>query len=70
MSRRSLTPEMVILEQQIIATLRAGYEKPESFSDWQGCARALLRMFIVQRRPLSVDLEYEGGEPLPAKETR
>lgn len=59
MARQSLDPEQTILEQQIIATLRAGFEEPKSYSDWQGCARALLRMFVVQRRALAVDLEYE-----------
>ncbi len=63
MSRQSLAPEQAILEQQIIATLRAGYEEPKSYSDWQGCARALLRMFTVRPRPLAVELEYVSDHP-------
>jgi len=54
------------LEDQIIKTLVAGHKEwrpdldyPESYSDMQGAVRGLLRMFDVQRLPVSRELPYE-----------
>lgn len=70
MSKRSLSPDLLRLESDIIATLIAGHKEwrpdlayPESHSDMQGAVRGLLRMFEVRRRPLAVDLEYETPPP-------
>ena len=57
MARVGLSSEAELLEKQIIETLRAGYDRPESVSDWQGCVRALMRMFDVKRRAIALDLE-------------
>ena len=63
-------PELIksdaILESQIIKTLLAGLHEwrpdlnyPESHSDMQACVRGLLRMFHVERRPLTEPLRIE-----------
>ncbi len=58
------------LESDVIETLIAGHHEwrpdlasPESYSDWQGAFRGLLRMYEIKRRPLPLDLkkEYEDG---------
>lgn len=66
MSKRSLKKPMDQLESDIIATLIAGHKEwrpdlayPQSHSDMEGAVRGLLRMFKVERRPISTDLEYE-----------
>jgi hypothetical protein len=67
MAKRRLKEPTRQLEADIIETLIAGHKEwrpdlayPESHSDMQGAVRGLLRMFEVRRRPLPVDLEYEG----------
>ena len=59
MPKPKLTPKYDELEKQIIATFIAGHKRwrpdlsfPESYSDMQGGARALLEMFDIKRRPL------------------
>ncbi len=59
MPKPTLAKEDAILEAQLIETMLAGHHLykpdlpyPESHSDMQGCARALMRMFTIQRRPL------------------
>lgn len=66
MAKRSLKPELAILEADIIETLIAGHKQwrpdldyPESHSDMQGAVRGLLQMFDVKRRALPYELEYE-----------
>lgn len=51
------------LEGQVIETMLAGLAKyrpdlryPASHSDMMACARGLLRMFEVRRRPLAIEL--------------
>ncbi len=50
------------LESDMIETMIAGLKVyrpdlkyPESASDMAGCARALMRMFVIKRRPLALD---------------
>lgn len=74
MAKRSLSPELALLETQIIETLLAGHHEwrpdlgyPESHSDMQGAVRGLLRMFEIKRLPLPRELTYycascEDGE--------
>lgn len=59
MSKPSLSPPYDTLESDIIQTMQAGLKQwrpdlkyPESYSDMQGCVRALLVMFEVKRKPL------------------
>lgn len=65
MPKAPLTPELSILEGEIIETLLAGLQKwrpdlryPESHSDMEACVRALLRMYKVERRPIAEPLRY------------
>ena len=58
MPPKTLCPGMATLESQLVQTMRAGHEAPKSLSDWQFCARAVIRMFHIERRPLAIDLEY------------
>lgn len=62
MPKPDLRLEYRELEQDIISTLEAGLKEwrsdlsyPQSYSDMQGCVRALLRMFDVKRRPLALE---------------
>ena len=77
MAKRRLTPELAILEAQIIETLLAGHHEwrpdlsyPESHSDMQGAVRGLLRMFEVRRLPLPRELEYACATDLTPAEPR
>lgn len=63
MPKPGLSPPFDLLEEQVIGTLLAGLKEwrsdldyPESYSDMQACARALFRMFDVQRRPIAIEL--------------
>jgi hypothetical protein len=63
MPKAPLKPEFASLERQVIETMIAGHHiwrpdlnYPESHSDMQGCARGLLMMFEVKRRPLALAL--------------
>jgi len=54
------------LEMQLIETMLAGFHEwrpdldyPESHSDMQGCARAIMRRYDIKTRPLDKELEYE-----------
>ncbi len=54
------------LESEVIDTMLAGLKQwrpdlsyPESHSDMQGCVRALLSVFKVERRPLPVPLRIQ-----------
>ena len=58
MPKPFLMPEAEQLERDIVETMTAGLHQwrpdlnyPESYSDWQGCIRALLTMYEVKRRP-------------------
>lgn len=62
MPKPRLRPEYSALEGEIIETFLAGHHEwrpdlayPESHSDMQGGARALLRMFEIKRRPVALD---------------
>jgi hypothetical protein len=66
MAKRSLKPELAVLEAAIIETMIAGHKQwrpdldyPQSYSDMQGAVRGLLQMFDVKRRALPAELEYE-----------
>lgn len=61
MPKTPLSDEFKELEHQLIQTMLAGHQYyrpdltyPESHSDMQGCARGVLLMFDVQRRPLAL----------------
>lgn len=65
MAKKTLKGNLRDLESDIIETLIAGHKEwrpdlnsPESYSDWQGAVRGLLRMFEVKRRPIAIELEY------------
>lgn len=65
MPKPDLTPELGILESQLIETLQAGLHEwrpdlsyPQSYSDFQACVRGLLQMFEVKRLPLPRKLKY------------
>jgi hypothetical protein len=69
MPKPSLFGDQALLENEIIKTLEAGLHQwrpdlnyPASYSDMQGCVRALLVMFDVKRRPLPEPL----AAPCPA----
>ena len=62
MPKPRLKAEYDKLEDEIIKTFFAGHHEwrsdlayPESYSDMQGGARALLRMFEIKRRPVALD---------------
>ncbi len=64
MPKPSLRPEYAQLEGALIETFLAGHHEwrpdlpyPESHSDMQGGARALLRMFKIERRPIALPME-------------
>ena len=64
MPKPDLIPEQAILETQMIETMLAGLHNwrpdlgyPESHSDLQACARGLMAMFEIKRRPLPVTLD-------------
>ncbi len=66
MSKPQLIEADKILENQLIETMIAGHklwrpdlDYPESYSDMQACARAVISMFEIKRRPI--------GEPLRIK---
>ena len=61
MPKPDLKPQSRQLEMDMIETALAGLREwrsdltnPESTSDWQGCMRAVLKMFDVKRRPLAL----------------
>ena len=65
MPKRQLKPPLDHLESDVIDTLLGGLAEwrpdldyPESYADMQGCVRAMLRMFTVERRPVAAELEY------------
>ena len=65
MPKPTLKEPLFTLESQVIETMLAGLKVwrpdlsyPESFSDMQGCVRALLIMYEIKRRPIAVDLDY------------
>lgn len=76
MPKSRLKPPLDLLEEQVIETLLAGLKEwrpdldyPESYSDMQACARALLRMFNVQRRPISIELPIaSASSPFAGRE--
>ncbi len=62
MPKPRLKDEFVQLESAIVETFLAGHHEwrpdlhyPESHSDMQGGARALMRMFEIKRRPIALD---------------
>ena len=64
MPKPRLIDEEAKLEGDLIDTLFAGLKEwrpdlsfPESYSDMSGCARAIMRMFEIKRRPLAVNLK-------------
>lgn len=55
-----------ILESDLIETMLAGHKSyrpdlsyPESHSDMQACARALMQMYEIKRRPIAQPLKYQ-----------
>lgn len=68
MPKPTMTAEDATLESEIIETMLAGLKEwrpdldyPESYSDMQGCVRALIRMFEMKRRPLAAPLKLRCG---------
>lgn len=66
MAKPFLIDEDAKLESELIATMLAGLKEwrpdldyPESHSDMQGCVRAVLRMFKIERRPLPAPLRIK-----------
>ena len=66
MAKPTLKEPYRTLEKEIIDTMIAGLHEwrpdlnyPQSHSDMQGCVRALLRMFYVNRHPISVELPID-----------
>lgn len=66
MPKPSLTEPQRTLENQLIESMIAGLHEwrpdlygPESYSDYQACARGILQMFEVKRSPLPIKLEYD-----------
>ena len=58
------------LESDLIHTMTEGLHEwrgdlnyPESYSDWQGCVRALFRMYKIERRALSIREDDIVKEP-------
>jgi len=54
---RSLESEMFDAMRWGLKEWRPDLEFPESYSDFQGCIRALFRMFEIKRRPLAIRIE-------------
>jgi hypothetical protein len=61
-----LSLEQQQLERDLISTMIAGLQEwrpdldyPESYSDMQGCARAVIRMFDIKRASLANELKFE-----------
>lgn len=73
MPKPRMTPELEVLEREIVSTLMAGHKQfrpdlhyPESHSDMQAAVRNLLRMFNVERRdtPRYLEMPCPGCEGL------
>jgi len=71
MSKPDIREPYRSLEEDLFATMKVGLKEwrpdlnfPESYSDFQGCIRALFRMFEIKRRPLAIRME-EILEPEP-----
>jgi ankyrin repeat protein len=69
MSKPTLVESDSILENCLIETLLAGLKEwrpdldyPESHSDMQACARALMRMYDIRRLPLPQPLKIKCKE--------
>lgn len=69
MSKPRLNEPQRTLEEQLIESMIAGLKEwrpdlygPQSYSDYQGCARGVLRMFEIKRAPLPIKLDYEDDE--------
>ena len=65
MPKPTLKEPVQSLTHDMIETMLAGLHEwrpdlayPESHSDMQGCVRALLRMYKIERRPIAIELEY------------
>ena len=56
---RTQTGEMIETMLAGLHEWRPDLKYPESHSDMQGCVRALLRMYKIERRPISIELEYD-----------
>jgi hypothetical protein len=69
MPKPRLKEPQATLEQHLIESMQAGLHEwrpdlygPESMSDYQACARGILRMFKVERAPLPIPLDIDDGE--------
>ncbi len=74
MPKPSIIEPYASIEDELIQTMTAGLKEwrsdlnyPESYSDWQGCVRALFRRFEVTRRPLDLSTTKKCGDPLCAE---
>lgn len=81
MPKPALAEPQAMLEQMLIDSMIAGLKEwrpdlygPESYSDYQGCARGILQMFEVKRAPLPIKLKYkddaDAGRLLSAADAR
>ena len=66
MPKPSLTEPQRTMECALIESMVAGLHEwrpdlygPESYSDYQACARGIMQMFEVKRSPLPIKLEYD-----------
>jgi hypothetical protein len=66
MAKPRLKEPQATLENQLIETMQAGLHEwrpdlygPESYSDYQACARGILRMFHIVRASLPNALEID-----------
>ncbi|RLI51121.1 MAG: hypothetical protein DRP09_19520 [Candidatus Thorarchaeota archaeon] len=67
MSKPTLKEPYRTLEHQVVETMMAAYkawglEFPKSYSDYQACARALIEMFDIKRRPLAFKIPLERDD--------
>ena len=65
MPKPTLSTEQAVLERELIEPMLAGLKEwrsdldyPESHSDMQACARAVMRMFNITRAALPNELKY------------
>lgn len=69
MPKPTLKEPQRTLETYLIESMQAGLKQwrpdlygPESYSDYQACARGIMQMFEVKRAALPVKLEYEDQD--------
>lgn len=66
MAKPTLKEPQRTLEAHLIDSMQAGLHEwrpdlygPASYSDYQACARGILRMFKIERAPLPIALEID-----------